>query len=244
METVSKPAKTRLRPSKSVPAPPRPPTVQTSIARQVRRRPSWILFGALLTLGGALAAVVAVSSTGARRSVLVIASDIQSGDTIEVGDLRTVVLTDEPSIETVDASMAREMAGRVAVAPLVEGTVLSEGLLGDHTVIAEGESVVSVVFRPGAVPDRDLRYGARVMALEVSDPGRNDRDEPLARALGTVHAISVVKNGDVHVSLRVSLADTAAITDASARDRLRLVVVSPTATLDQLAPQPVQEQSP
>ena len=222
-----------------VPAPPErsngssPAGQRVGVGRQ--RRISWIMLGLLLTAGAALAFIVVLSSAGNRVTVVAAAHDLQPGQPIKASDLRTVSLGADDSVRTLAADRASDLVGRVPLAPLSSGTVLHAGLFATGSDLAAGETVVGAALRPGELPGANLRPGDRVALVRVASNNPTDAGESSVLGVGTIYSVAVPKDaGDIVVGVRVPIDRGAGVANAAGQKRLRLLLVPPDTSADQL----------
>lgn len=225
----------------SRPAPPPPVSGNGRAPAGVRvgvgttRRVPWIMLGLLLTAGASLAFLAALGSRGERVSVVAAAHDLQPGQPVALGDLRTVTINADVDVPVVSADQASTLVGRVPVAPLSSGTLITSTMLAEGTTVAEGETVVGANLAPGEIPGPDLLAGDRVALVEVASTNAAESSSPTVLSMGSVYSIDELSDkGDVLVALRVPLDSGAAVANAAGQKRLRLLLVPPGATLEQM----------
>ncbi len=97
-----------------------------------KRRPALAVILLAAAAGGALLAVTLFAQAGAQDAVLALTRDVGPGQTITQGDLRTVKVSADPSLQPVKASAQSTVIGRTAKSNLGAGTLLSESQLGDR----------------------------------------------------------------------------------------------------------------
>jgi hypothetical protein len=116
-----------------------------------------------------------------------VARPVAAGQPLTAADLTQVSAARDSAARLVPASQAQQVVGRTAVVPLLGGTLLTPGLLGDAAFPPAGKVAASVAVKPGQYP-QGLTSGARVQVY-VSATGQ-DGAAPAAggRAGGSVPA--------------------------------------------------------
>lgn len=173
----------------------------------------------MLVLGGALLFAVAGRPSTATRPVLVAAVDLAPGDVVADNDLRVVDIASDGAFSSVAAAERSSLVGRRARTSVAKGTVVYAGLFASGASVPDGQVVVGAALTAGELPVATLQPGDRVRVLDVADSG------------GGVVAEAVVfdvrplaSQGGQFVSLRVAAADGAAVAEAAAGGRLRLLL--------------------
>lgn len=222
------------RPSGAAPrGPVRPP------APPVRRQRRWslALVSVLVTLGSALAFALLWANAGDRRPVLAVSRTVPAGQVIEADDLTVVRVAADAGIRPVPAERRQEVVGATAAADLLPGTLLTDGHLGDESLIGDGEAVVGVAVQGGQLPVGNLRRGDRVRVV-LTAPAGSPAEAPGTGSGGTASLGQVVAEGRVFevepladasstvvVSLVVDEGQAPTIAGASAAKRVSLVLV-------------------
>ncbi|WP_239152990.1 SAF domain-containing protein [Virgisporangium aurantiacum] len=134
-----------------------------------RRRISvpWVLVGAVLILGFALAGTVVADRIDRRVPVLAAARAINAGQIIGDADVTVVRVAAEARVATVPASHVSSVKGRAAAVPLAAGSLLAPGQIGEPAWPPAGQAVIAVAVKAGHAPSSLVR-GARVSVLVVS----------------------------------------------------------------------------
>ena len=190
-----------------------------SFAGERARRPPWIAAGVLLVLGGALLFAIAGRPSTTPRSVLVAAADLTPGAVVGEGDVRIVEVSGDTTFSSVDAADRPALVGKRVRVPVPADAVLHAGMFTSGAVVADGEVVVGAALAPGEVPVATLRPGDVVEVLDIGDSGAG----AVARAV-VFDVRPLATQGGQFVSLRVPAADGAAVAEAAAGGRLRLLL--------------------
>jgi Flp pilus assembly protein CpaB len=204
-----------------------------SLSAPKRRRPTWVVFGAVMVGLAMLLGVWVFSTSSQRISVIVAARDIAPGEVIEANDLRVVEMGRTGGLRAIQPSQQQLVVGQAARGPIPEGTMLNTGLFASRErVIPAGQVVVGAALEPGAAPGTGLAAGDRVDVLAVvKATGAPASVAPVASvvASGTVWSVQPVGQGAASSKLMVSLlvpAETQAVVAQAAADgRLRLSLV-------------------
>jgi hypothetical protein len=193
-----------------------------------------VALGVVLVVGGALAAVVWHATGERTRPVLVAARDVPRGDVLDRDDLRAVEVHVPDGVAVVAATSSAGLIGKVAVADLAAGTLVSPSVVADRPVAGMADRVVGVAVQPGDAPAR-LRRGDRVDAIRTPAAGGlpGDAAAPEVLVAGAVVA-DVDRSTDptrpVQVALIVPRDAAPSVAAAVAARQLRLAVVGVAAT--------------
>jgi len=130
-------------------------------ATRHRRRLPFITLGGLLAIVCVLGYAFGAVRLGNRIQVLEVVRPVAAGQALTAADLTQVSAAQDSAARLVPASQAQQVVGRTAVVPLVAGTLLTPGLLGDAAWPPAGKVTASVAVKPGQYP-QGLTSGARV----------------------------------------------------------------------------------
>jgi SAF domain len=204
-----------------------------SLSAPKRRRPTWVVFGAVMVGLAMLLGVWVFSTSSQRISVMVAARNIAPGEVIQAIDLRVVEMGRTGGLRAIQPSQQQLVVGQAARGPIPEGTVLNTGLFASRDrVIPAGQVVVGAALEPGGAPGTGLAAGDRVDVLAVvKAPGAPTSGAPAATvvASGTVWSVQPVGQGasssKLVVSVLVPVETQAVVAQAAADGRLRLSLV-------------------
>ena len=140
-------------------------------AARRRRRLPFVALGGLLVIVCVLAYAFGAVRLGHRVQVLEVARPVAAGQPLTAADLTQVSAARDSAARLVPASQAQQVVGRTAVVPLLAGTLLTPGLLGDAAFPPAGKIAASVAVKPGQYP-QGLTSGARVQVY-VSATGQD-----------------------------------------------------------------------
>ena len=198
-----------------------------------RRRSLVLIAGGLtVALAGALLFALLHVRLDKRVPVLAVARPVAVGQVVRDADLRVVQVSAERGLQLLGGDSRGRVVGRVAVVPLVPGSLLIPSHLGASLPVEPGKAVVGVALRPGQMPSV-LRPGHRVLVVHTgASPSLRVLGEsagaPLAwTSTGEVLAISGDADpaGTKVVSILVEDKQAAPIADAAAGGHLSVVLL-------------------
>ncbi|WP_230203217.1 SAF domain-containing protein [Parafrankia discariae] len=195
------------------------------------------LVGVLLVALSVAAFLVISGEREGRREVLVVARDVPAGRVLTVQDLRPVSVGAGAGVDVVAADAVDAVVGRVAVVPLVAGSLLPAGAVGDRSrVPPAGQAVVGAALKAGQFPPGLIRGDGVSVILT---PGSTSAADPTVAAPASgsparsVPGLVVTVQGDeadpagaggVVVSLQIAEGDAETVAEAAAAGRVALVV--------------------
>lgn len=194
-----------------------------------RTRLPELAVGLVVMLAFALAAALWHMRSVDREPTLALARDVGQGEVIEASDLRVVYLSSDVSVARLSGDDASAVTGRVALADLPAGTVLTPALVAARPVLGEGEGVVGLALEPGQFPTSGLRPGDRVnvVAGPVSQGGEGAPEEAVLAEEAEVFSVEDLGGqGRRFVSLKMPEPTANAVAAAAERGPVRLVLVS------------------
>lgn len=187
-----------------------------------------IVGGTLLSLFAVGAILLIFSTADKRVPVLQLVHDVPAGSQLSAGDLRTVELSVDPSLQVVPAAERSAMVGQYAVVRMVAGALLQRQHLQPGALLAAGSAVVAVVVPPGAIPI-GLVEQSNVQLVFPVENGTPDAAPPppvTGRVVGLPSTVDPV-TGELSVSVEVPEASAATV---AAAPKVRLVLLSPGAS--------------
>lgn len=181
-----------------------------------RRRPAWVIGGVVLVFLCALGSAFWWSQASGRVAVLVVAVDVPAGQVIEAGDLRTVQVAADSSVDLMPAAERGSVVGRVAAVRLSAGSLLSTAMVGAPLPPEAGQGVVAVSVDAGRYPPT-LTSGSTVTVV-----GGTETSAVPQRWPGVVVDIAPAADGrgGAVVTLRMAASDA---TDLAASGPVALV---------------------
>lgn len=200
------------------------------LVRPQRKRPTWVLLGAVLVGVSALIGAWAFSTSNARISIVVASRDLQPGDVITAADLRVVEIGSSGEMRAIQASQQSLVIGQAARGPIPEGTVLNTDLfVAAGTAIPAGFVVVGAELDPGAAPIADLAAGDTVDLIGVVKGAAAAESSATVIARATIWSVGRAgassSSPSTWVSLLVPADSLTAVAQAAADEVLRLALV-------------------
>lgn len=196
-------------------------------AERRRARLPEMAIGLVLMVGFSLAAVVWHMSATEKVPVLALASDVSRGQVIEQGNLRVVYLATDQPVAHLPRAASGELVGRVAVADLQEGTLLTRSHVAARSPLRSEDGVVGLALDPGQFPALGLLPGDVVNVVAGAPEGTpgEDSSEVLARQ-AEVYAVEPLGMQERQfVSLKMPEEVANRVAAAAERGSLRLVMV-------------------
>jgi hypothetical protein len=197
-----------------------------------RARLPEVALGVLLMVGFSLAAVLWHMSATERVPVLALAGEVARGEVIEPGDLLVVYLGADQPVAHLPRGAAGELVGRVAVADLPAGTVLTRSHVVARSPLGPGDGVVGLALDPGQFPAMGLVPGDVVNVVTAAPTGAPDEAQAGEGSAGVlarraeVYAVEPLgTQGRLFVSLRMPEAVANAVAAAAEGGPVRLVLV-------------------
>lgn len=202
------------------------PPAHNHLPRLRRRRSRWVLaLCAALVAAGGLGTAFAFTSVNDTQEVLVVASNIKRGETIEAGDLAVVRLSVDPALTPVAGSKVSELVGSRAAVDLWAGTLLTESAVTDSLVPREGESLVGISLTPAQMPSESLYSGDAVRIVTTPGDGGEVTDKDPVTIEATVVGVSrVEETGETVVDVSVPEDEAADLAARAATGRVALVL--------------------
>lgn len=181
-----------------------------------------LLVGAALAVAFALAAVLWQANATQRDPVLAVATAVTRGDVIEARDVRVVYVGSDQPIATLSEAEASRVVGRIAVADLPAGTLLTAAQVTDPQTVEPGEGVVGLALDPGQFPAMRLAPGDVVNVVAGSADGG---DAVLAEGAVVFAVEELGGQGRRFISLRTSEQAANRVAAAAESSPVRLVLV-------------------
>jgi hypothetical protein len=165
-----------------------------SVASPTKRKPTWVLFGALMVGLSAVIGAWVFAATSEQMSVVVAARDIEPGDVVAASDLRVIEMGRSGELRAVLSDQQNLVIGRSARGLIPAGTVLNTDLFGSaDEVIPPGMVVVGASLESGAAPVADLKPGDAVELLGV----QRTQSVPVGESSATQPSAVVLASGSV-----------------------------------------------
>lgn len=192
-----------------------------------------VILAALLVIGCGLGVAAWGISAGDKASVLAVGAPIAKGHVLDREDLVSI------SVSGVDGAIRVEdvdqVVGRAAAVDLVEGQVLTESMVTDSPVPADGKAVIGLALDPTRVPGAGLEPGDQVdvIAVPAGEGGQTggkdadaELDAPEVLASGAeVYEVSgeAVVGSQVLLTVIVDATDATRVAAYSTQNRVAVV---------------------
>lgn len=188
-----------------------------------RRRPRWILAGALAMVIGALGSVVLWTQIADTSSVLRLNRTVYRGEIIQAQDLSPVTVGRLNGLDLVSADAVGTVVGKPARTDIAEGGLLTTASVG-AVDLPEDTAVVGLRLDEGRVPRIPLDPGASVLLVEAA-PDRTDAAGGTRAFRAEIHRPVETSSDQVAVLVDVAVArrDAEEVARLAAADRIVLV---------------------
>jgi hypothetical protein len=205
------------------------PTQTAPSARRVRTRRHPLVFAvmAVVTAAGALIFAWAYSSASDTRPVLAVAADVHRGEVIDEGDLKVVRVSVDPALTPISATEKASIVGKRAEVDLWAGTLLTDGVVAEKLVPAEGNSLVGISLTAAQMPSEPLYAGDAVRI--VTSPGEGSQatsTTPDAVDAAVIGVTRVEETGETVVNVSVPHDNAAELAANAASGNVALVLDS------------------
>ena len=209
-----------------------PLRVEPPPARRVRVPE--LVVGVALMVGFALAAVLWHMSSTSKQAALALSRPVPRGHVIEQRDLQVVYLSSDDNIAHLGRTEAGTLIGRVTLADLPAGALLTSGSVAPRVTIGPNEGVVGLALEAGQVPATSLLPGDLVNVIagpaESAGAGATTAATGANPVLATRAAVYGVEElgtqGRRFVSIKLPEQDANRVAAAAERGPVRLVLVS------------------
>lgn len=201
-----------------------------------QRQLPWLALGLLLVVMSILGFALWTVQQAERVPVVVAAHPLAAGHRIERGDLQVVSVGADAGLAVLGAGEIDQVIGSTARGPIPAGTPLSPALVvGAADLVPPGQAVVGAALVPGELPVSTLLAGDRVLLVATSPPGTasgSGVDGEVSRAIDlgsavvwSIEPLDGSGRPELFVSLLVENGVAAAVADAEAGNRLRLILI-------------------
>lgn len=209
------------------PLPVAPPLVAPPPIK-LRRRPLLLVASIVAICVGALLGAWAWSVGRSTESVLAVRDSVQRGEVLTAGDIITVEVGVDPSLDPLPSSQIASVVGQRASSDIAAGTLLTRGQLTETVLPGSGMSLVGVALAGGGLPGEPLVSGDRVRV--VSAPGQDgqvDVGTPPTEIAATVVSVAALEDtGQNVVTVQVPQSQAAQLAARAATGNVALVLDS------------------
>ena len=209
------------------PLPSRPAGTQL----RARRNPRWIAVGVLAMVLGALGAAALYAQVSTAEPVLVAARTIGRGEALDSAAFRVVDVSAGAGVRTVPQGRLAELAGRVALVDIAEGTLLTPDSFG-APVVPVGSVQLGLRLPQGRIPLTSMPAGTPVQLYSVASgrTGAVSAAEEAASPAGVAFKARIATaprltqdGGSYLVDVEVAATDAGRLAQLAAAERLVLV---------------------
>ena len=187
--------------------------------------------GLVVLLACALGVVLWQLNATQKDPVLAVANAVARGEVIEADDLAVVYVSSDDPIAHLRRDESSRVVGRIALADLEAGALLTPGVVSDGPAVEAGQGIVGLSLEPGQVPTGRLRAGDLVNVVAGTPPGAGDAeaantdDGPLVEGAEVFAIEELTASGRLFVSLKMPEDDANRVAAAAERGPVRLVMV-------------------
>ncbi|WP_165966894.1 SAF domain-containing protein [Actinomadura sp. 7K507] len=171
-------------------------------------------------------------SAGNRADVLVIVRDLPVGTPVSTADLATTRAGVDAPVQTIPASRADEVVGKIAAVDLRAGSLLSPGQLTTTLTPGQGQQIVAVGLKASQLPVGALRPGDHVLVVPTPGTAGQDAASSGTSPLGREVAAAVDRvsqpdaDGTAVVNLLIAAESGPTVAKQAALGRVALVVTA------------------
>ena len=218
--TSEKARKSQAASTAESPATPQPPRMPG------RRNPKWIALGIVaLCLGGLLSFMI-YARVANETAVVAAAHTVYRGETIEQGDLTTLMLRAGSLPQTVPAARLADLVGKRAAYDLIEGSVIASTAVLEQAIPAEGRAIVGLKLAPGRAPSNLLLPSSLVRLIAMPAAADGSTADKLEGSIFIGRVVDQSPGADgtsilVNVDVEAGAAPTIAM--LAAQDRIAIV---------------------
>lgn len=188
-----------------------------------------VAIGLLVTLGFALAALLAHLGSVSRVPALAVAGDVDRGEVITESDISVIHIVSEGGVAHLGRGDLGRVVGQTALVDLRAGTLLTADVVADAAVLEDGQGIVGLLLDPGQYPASGIATGDMVHVVRSASEAPEVESEPTDPVIArdaTVSAVEELSGDQRLVSIVADEVDAAAVAAAAGAGSLRLVMVS------------------
>lgn len=149
---------------------------------RTRRRPIIIAAGVALMAVAVVGMVSVIGGLRDTQDVLVLAKDINQGQSIGSADLKTARINSDAGLHVVLAGDLTQVVGKTVTSNLQAGTVLNPSALTGAVIPPDGKSVVGITLTADKLPGIPLQIGDIV---KIVDTPREQDNSPVTAPVTT-----------------------------------------------------------
>lgn len=167
-----------------------------------------------------------------RVPALALANPVARGEVLDVDDLRIVNVSADRGVARLAPEAIEAVVGRVALADLPAGALVTEGMVADGSAVAADQGIVGLSLEPGQYPTADVATGDRVdvvlgraASASSASGGEGASASPVLAESAEVVAVQDLSAERKLVSLRATDAEARSVAAADGAT-VRLVLVA------------------
>lgn len=204
-------------------------------APKTRSRLPEIALGVLIIAAFGLAALWFFTQATEKEEVLALSGPLDRGEVLEPEDLVVVRINTDDELATVIRLESESVVGRVALANLPAGTLITPSLFAADDALEVGEGVVGLELDAGQIPATRLLPGNTVSVVltprqgstdDLSAGGALELGEILVDAAVVVESTPVGAQGRQFIALSMTEEEAQAVSVAASLQRVRLIQVA------------------
>lgn len=207
----------------------------------------WIILGALLVVGAAIAGVSIAGGLAARVDVLVASRDIATGELVVDNDFRSASIGIDAGIDVqvIRPEDVDQLVGRVAAGPVGEGEIVHPANFTEAVAEEDLSLLIGLELSPGEYPREGLRPGDQAVILGFDDENLDSDSLTPGRDIGHVEVVEISRpsNGtDLLVTVRASTEQAGLIGRYASEGAVRMALKELASVPDDV--QPVEPVAP
>lgn len=193
-----------------------------------QRRPRMMALGAALVVVAGLGGVTLAQNLSDSYQVVAVGRDVPRGEAITAQDLISVEIPNgSTGLDTIPASQASSLVGKLATSDLHAGTTLSPDSVASTLGVQSGQALVGVALSPSKVPASTLESGDSVTLVQVADAGSASIENPETwdGTVVAVHTSSADSSVQI-VDVQVAEDSAAQVASLASSDQIALILNS------------------
>lgn len=202
-----------------------------------------VALGLLVVASFALATLWWFTSATEKIEVIALSNAVERGEVVDIDDLVVASINSDDPLATIDSSNPDAIVGRVALASLPAGTVLTPSMFAASNQLVAGVGIVGMELDPGQRPGVRMLPGDLVSvvltpdpngSVELTDGGAAALSEILVDAAVVIESAPLQTQGREFVALSMTEAEAQVVAVAASQDRVRLIQVARDSRTDAL----------
>jgi hypothetical protein len=200
-----------------------------------RSRLPEITLGLLIVAAFGLASLWWFASVTAKVDVLALSAPVERGQVLKLENLLVVSINTDDVLATIPRNGSGEVVGRIALAALPAGTVVTPSMFAASDALQVGDGVVGLELDAGQIPALRLLPGNTVSVVltpgqgstqELRDGGALALSEVLVDSAVVVETAPLGAQGRQYLALSMTEEEARVVSVAASAGRVRLVQVA------------------